>query len=131
PRHGKLHADGDDHQRRKEDAEYLFRKTLGALDAVRLYLLGKERHECGVERTFGEKPAKEVRKAEGGVEHIGHRTGSKRRRHEGFAGKAEEPAAQRRSSDGREFPDEAHRAGLEAIEKDTFCRGAPSPGLRF
>ncbi len=72
-RHGQFHGDGDQHQHREEDAEDLLGEALGALDAVRFDLLGKKRHEGGVESAFGEETAKEVRKTEGGVEDVGHR----------------------------------------------------------
>ncbi len=52
-RHAQLHDHRDQEQHGEQNAEHFLGKPLGAVDAVGLDLLGKQRHEGGVEGTLG------------------------------------------------------------------------------
>ncbi len=109
-RHAEFHHHRDQEQHGKQHAEDFLGKALCTVDAVRLDLLGKQRHEGSIESALGKKPAKQIGKAEGGVEDVGHRPGTERRRHQRFAGETEHAAAERRATDGRKFTYETHAA---------------------
>jgi hypothetical protein len=110
-RHRQFHGDGQRQQRREQDAEHLFGKALGAVGAVRLDLLGKERHEGSVEGSFGKQPAKGVGELEGGVEGVGDRPGAECGRHQHLTDETKSAAHQRAGSDRRELFDKAHASG--------------------
>ena len=84
-RHRQFHEDGDRSEHGEQNAEHFFGKALGAVHAVGFDLLGKQRHEGGVEGAFGEQPAKRVGKLEGGVEGVGDRPGAERCGHQHLA----------------------------------------------
>ena len=83
--------------------------TRAAFASFALEFLGKHRHERRIERALAEQAAKQVRKAEGDEERIGHQRRSERGGDEDVAQKAEHAAEQRQAADGSERSVELHR----------------------
>ncbi|MNT07797.1 hypothetical protein D3C72_1425150 [compost metagenome] len=107
-RHRQFHGHRQEQKHGEENAEDFLGEAPRPFHAVRLDLLGKERHEGGIEGALGKEPAKGIGQAEGRVEGIGDRPCAERCRHEGFADEAEQPAAERGAADGCKFLDQTH-----------------------
>ena len=115
--HRQFHGDGQQQQHAEQDAEDLFGEFLGAGDAVRLDLLGEERHEGGVEGTLREQPPERIGELECRIEGFRHRPGAERGGHHHFAGEAEYAAQHRARADGGELLHEAHAEGVLSAVK--------------
>ena len=67
-------------------------KRLGGRLALLLQAFGEKRHEGGIERTLGKKPAEKIGQLEGDKKGIGHGSGPKHRRDQDIAHEAQHPA---------------------------------------
>jgi hypothetical protein len=70
------------------DRQYFLGKTARCIAAAFRHVPGKQRHKGGIERAFGEEPAKEVRQLEGDKKCVGYRAGTQRGRDQDIAREA-------------------------------------------